>query len=164
MEKGIMKNILKCNRGITLVELLSALALVSLILIMAGSIHFFAQNQSNKQSEEIANQTNARLAMKTVTKEIRSAEELVITDGAKRYNVDRQGKLTEQNITSAIGFEIIKNGVTTVYKYENETLKRNGQDYIKDLERFELRVNSPKTNQISISVANLPDTIINIRK
>ncbi|MFS0775784.1 prepilin-type N-terminal cleavage/methylation domain-containing protein [Neobacillus sp. 3P2-tot-E-2] len=164
MEKRIMRFKLNNNNGLTLIEVLGAFTLLSLILIMASSVHFFAQNQAKKQSDEIANQTNARLAMKVITKEIRSADELDIYDGTKKYSVDRLGYITEQINNSPIGLTISKNGTTTIYVYENNTLKRNSQPYITNLQNFELKVNLPKVNQISISVANLPVTTISIRK
>ncbi|WP_066311575.1 prepilin-type N-terminal cleavage/methylation domain-containing protein [Bacillus sp. FJAT-29814] len=62
------------EKGITLVELLASLALLSMVLLLANSIHIFSVKQSNAQKTEIQKQTDYRLAMNILTKEIRKAD------------------------------------------------------------------------------------------
>ncbi|NLC40392.1 MAG: prepilin-type N-terminal cleavage/methylation domain-containing protein [Clostridiaceae bacterium] len=52
-----LKPLLKSEAGVTLVELLAAIAILGIIIALAGSIHIFGQRQFRNQTES-ANQTN----------------------------------------------------------------------------------------------------------
>lgn len=52
-----LKPLLKNEAGVTLVELLAAIAILGIIIALAGSIHIFGQRQFRNQTES-ANQTN----------------------------------------------------------------------------------------------------------
>lgn len=99
MEKfvGFIK---KNEKGITLIELLAALALVSMVILLASSVQLFGQKQVNNQTNEIQNQSNVRLALNIVTKEIRKASNVSVTNNV----------LTINN--------------TDIYKLENNILKK----------------------------------------
>ncbi len=64
----------KNEKGMTLIELLAALALMSIIIALIGSAHIFGQKQYRNQTEEINYQEQVRYVMATITKEIRSTE------------------------------------------------------------------------------------------
>lgn len=74
---------LKDQKGMTLVELLAALALMSIIIALIGSAHILGQKQFRNQTEEINYQEQVRLAMASITKEIRTSngDQVTISDG-----------------------------------------------------------------------------------
>ncbi|SDK41085.1 prepilin-type N-terminal cleavage/methylation domain-containing protein [Sediminibacillus albus] len=66
------------NKGFTLVELLAALALLGLIVGLASSVHLFGQKQFTNEIKQVNNQSNVRLVLKQITKDIRSSNMLAI--------------------------------------------------------------------------------------
>lgn len=75
---------LKSEAGITLVELLAVLALLSIIIALVGSAHMFGQKQYRKQSA-IASQSNElTIGLATMTRELRNlkADQVEVKDGA----------------------------------------------------------------------------------
>ncbi|WP_462412934.1 PilW family protein [Neobacillus sp. Marseille-QA0830] len=134
---------LKKNMGFTLVELLASLALLSIITLSASSFYFFSQKQSNEQSTDTQNQSNARLAMDILTKEIRSADSIAVSNTSNQ--------LTIANSTG-----------TDIYKFENNSLKKNSEPLITDLQNcsFSPYPNSTSIDYVDITVtsASLPAT------
>ena len=75
---------LKSEAGITLVELLAVLALLSIIIALVGSAHMFGQKQYRKQAA-IASQSNElTIGLATMTRELRNlkANQVEVKDGA----------------------------------------------------------------------------------
>ncbi|MDP4156047.1 MAG: prepilin-type N-terminal cleavage/methylation domain-containing protein [Bacillota bacterium] len=122
----------KNQKGVTLIELLAAIALLSVVLLVANSIHLFGQKQMSDQTAEIQNQSNVRLAMDIITKRIRKASTI---------SVDNNGVLTLDN--------------TDVYKLDNNNLTQNSQPIINNLQKFEIQYDGSK---ITVTIADLPNT------
>ncbi|MGJ7920538.1 prepilin-type N-terminal cleavage/methylation domain-containing protein [Neobacillus sp. LXY-4] len=128
MEKTV--TLLKKNeKGLTLLELLITLALVSMVLLMATSVHLFGQKQMNSQSNEVQNQSNVRLALNIVTKEIRKASSVSVAN----------------NVLTING--------TDVYKLENNILKKNNQTLISNIQQFTITKTDEK---LTVKIANTP--------
>lgn len=71
------------QRGFTLVELLAAITLASLVIVLLGSIHLFAQKQYQVQTESVNHQKEVRLAMTSITQQLRSVTSDQVTfDGS----------------------------------------------------------------------------------
>jgi prepilin-type N-terminal cleavage/methylation domain-containing protein len=104
----------KSNKGVTLIELLAALSLLSIIIVLASSLQIFSQKQTKNQTTEIQNQSNLRLAINVITKEIRSADSVKVPNNNQ--------------------LEIYKMSSKYVYKFENNTLKKDDQPLIPDLQ------------------------------
>ncbi|WP_245693891.1 prepilin-type N-terminal cleavage/methylation domain-containing protein [Sediminibacillus halophilus] len=68
------------SKGFTLVELLAVLALLGLIIMLAGSVAWFGQTQYTSQLEETKQQSEVRLALKQITKDVRQADSLTVTN------------------------------------------------------------------------------------
>lgn len=103
---------LKNNRGVTLLELISAIALLSTVLILANSFHLFGQKQMNNQTSQIENQENVRYALNVLTKEIRSADKVetseddLILNHSDQYKLDlTTNTLTKNNISLVTGIK-----------------------------------------------------------
>ena len=67
------------QRGFTLVELLAAVTLTALVIILLGSVHLFAQKQYNYQTEAVNHQKEVRLAMTSITQQLRTVTSDQIT-------------------------------------------------------------------------------------
>ncbi|MFC5591162.1 prepilin-type N-terminal cleavage/methylation domain-containing protein [Sporosarcina soli] len=108
-----MNKFFKNNQGITLVEVLTVLVLMSLILFMISGIQRFGQNQFINQNKNVQNQENVQYAVKYITKEIRKSG---------TFEVAENGKLI-------IG--------TDEYTEGNSTIDKNGQPFIEGIIVFD---------------------------
>ena len=72
---------MKNNKGVTLVELVIAMALISIVLALGYSLYYFGFNSVTDQLDMIDNQTNVRLAVKYITQELRRAQHVMIENG-----------------------------------------------------------------------------------
>ncbi|WP_413526860.1 PilW family protein [Marinilactibacillus psychrotolerans] len=61
----------KSESGFTLVELLATLAILSLVIILAGSIHIFGQKQFIQQSEQVSQINDLRYIMASIEQDVR---------------------------------------------------------------------------------------------
>lgn len=113
-----MKKLAKSEDGLSLVELLAVLAISSIVLLFISTIHIFIQNQYNSQSTDVKELTDITIAMRAITKDIRSAHHVETPEGSKKMII----KIGDQ---------------TTSYLFEDNILKRNGAPYIYELEDFE---------------------------
>jgi type II secretory pathway pseudopilin PulG len=132
---------LKTNeKGITLVEVLAALALLSLVILLAGSINLFGHKQMSSQKAEIENQSNDRLAINMITKAIRQADPATIV------------VINDQNILKI-------NNVS--YYLDGSSLKKETEVLISDIRKFTVKRNG---DQILIEIGKLPQTKLYLRK
>jgi prepilin-type N-terminal cleavage/methylation domain-containing protein len=129
---------IKSERGVTLVELLAAISLLSIVLLLASSVHLFGQKQMNFQSDEVQKQSQERLAANLITKEIRKA---------KTVEVKNPNQLTVND--------------TDTYKLEGTTIKKNNEEFMTKINGFSVTKNG---NQVSLKIGNLPETTIYIRE
>jgi prepilin-type N-terminal cleavage/methylation domain-containing protein len=129
---------IKSERGVTLVELLAAISLLSIVLLLASSVHLFGQKQMNSQSDEVQKQSQERLAANLITKEIRKA---------KTVEVKNPNQLTVND--------------TDTYKLEGTTIKKNNEEFMTKINGFSVTKNG---NQVSLKIGNLPETTIYIRE
>ncbi|NMD70524.1 prepilin-type N-terminal cleavage/methylation domain-containing protein [Bacillus sp. DNRA2] len=113
---------IKNNRGMTLVELLSVLALLSMVLLLANSVQLFSQKQVTKQVDDIEKQTNIRIAISTLTKEIRSANTVTVQNNVLTVNSD-------------------------IYQLVGNTLQKNNQSFVSKIKKFEV---SKDANKITL--------------
>jgi Tfp pilus assembly protein PilW len=117
------------NKGLSLVEVLGVLALLSMILLLAISVHLFGQKQLKSQIADIENHVNVRLAINMITKEIRSAENVSVNNNI----------LTINN--------------ADVYMLDGTTLKKNNAPFITNIKKFAIEKNG---NKITLSIENIP--------
>ncbi|WP_416151365.1 PilW family protein [Salipaludibacillus sp. HK11] len=115
-----MRNLLKTSNGLTLIELLVSITLLSMVLFIITSIHLFSINQSNHQTTHIEHQSNVRLVLNTVTKEIRKAQEIVLLEEG---NDDKFHKI-EMNEVSYEFYE------------STNTIKKNEINFVEDIGNF----------------------------
>ncbi|MFS0822524.1 prepilin-type N-terminal cleavage/methylation domain-containing protein [Bacillus sp. 1P02SD] len=128
----------KCEKGVTLVELLAAISLLSIILLLASSVHLFGQKQMITQKNEVQIQSHERLAANLITKEIRKADTV---------------KVNNPN-------ELTING-SDVYKLEGTTIEKNNEEFMTNINGFNVSKNG---NQVILKIGALPETTIYIRE
>ncbi|ULT55841.1 prepilin-type N-terminal cleavage/methylation domain-containing protein [Neobacillus drentensis] len=138
MEKSVGLNMQNNEKGVTLIELLAALSLLSIILLLAGSVHMLGIKQSSSQTAEINNQSNVRLAMNIITREIRKASTVSFV------NID------DSDITND---QLKINGVD-VYKLANKNIMKNADPLINNIQTFTLK--KIKDDMYTITIANIP--------
>jgi type II secretory pathway pseudopilin PulG len=143
MEKIKCLKWLKSERAITLVEVLAVLALLSMVVLLASSIYMFSQKQMIQQSSDIQVQSNVRLAAKILTKDIRKSDSVTISTSSN-FAVNKANLTIDR------------------YEFKDKTLYKNDQPFISDIQSFTIKKNPD--DSISLSVANLPETTILIRK
>lgn len=119
----------KNENGITLVEVLCALALLSIIVVLASSVQLFGQKQVKSQVTNIQNQSNVRLALNMITTDIRSGKSV-------------------SALNNVLTITLADNS-TIVYQLNGNTLTKNNQPVISDVQSFIL---TPDTNFINVKV------------
>lgn len=135
----------KSNKGVTLIELLAALALLSIVVLLASSIQIFGQNQTKNQTTEIQNQSNLRLAINMITKDIRRAK-----SGAENVIVSVPN--TELQINT-----INNNTPPIKYKLDKNILLKDDQPLVSNIKEFKLVKAVDNTNiVITITSNDLP--------
>src|SRR5690625_539885 len=103
--------------GITLVELLAALVISSIIIILTINLFMAFHKQYGKQSDEVRDLTNVSTAAQAITKDIRSATHIDVNT-------------VEKSIT------INKTGQTITYKLVDDHLEKNNQIYLYNIDEF----------------------------
>lgn len=122
---------MKEEHGMTLIELLAVLALLSIIIALIGSAMVFGQKQYHSQKEIIDRQDEVRFIMSTLTKEIRSHQASDI-------------KVQADNLI--VG--------TDVYQLEGSKFLKNDTVLSQQIAVFEVKKNEQR---IDISVTSLTD-------
>lgn len=115
-----MKRWLKKESGLSLMELLATIVIASILITFIMSLFVFIQNKSTSQKEEVSGLNDITLALKSITKDIRYAENVEIDNG----------KL----IISFPEYEEPKPDV--VYELKDNILMKDNTKYIYDVEKF----------------------------
>jgi len=114
-------------KGVTLIELLIAAALVSVIFGVAFMFYYFGTISFDNESTSANNQQNLRLAMNDITREIRNTSSEITVDHA--------------NSTLTIG--------SILYKLEDNAIKKNSNVLMGNVGKFDVSKNG---NIISIEI------------
>ena len=138
---------IKNSKGVTLIELIVVLGLVSLVLLVGYNLLPLGLNTFGMQTENIDNQSRARQAIRQISGEIRKASSVDIID---EYSIDIDGVL---------------------YKFQEDenTLLRDGNDFMSGIKLF---TTSRNGNEINLEITTLAkdshevtlSTLINIRE
>ena len=117
----------KNDAGFTLVELLASLAILSMIISLIGSVTMFGIKQYDTQTSAASQSNDYSYALSVLSKEVRSAEKVVISEGSisvdgtvffqdesrliKKTNTEQE--VLAENVKSG-GFQIVKNADKTI--------------------------------------------------
>jgi prepilin-type N-terminal cleavage/methylation domain-containing protein len=64
-------NLLRCEAGVTLIELIAAIAILGVIIALAGSIHLFGQRQFRSQTKSAGQANDLNHAMTEISTDLR---------------------------------------------------------------------------------------------
>ncbi|GAE92632.1 hypothetical protein JCM21714_1640 [Gracilibacillus boraciitolerans JCM 21714] len=98
---------IKNEKGLTLVELLGVLAILSIVIMLISSAHLFGQKQYVNQTDEINHKKDVQLLMSQVTKDVRTAagEDVSVGEylkiGPHQYNKDGTTIYRDSQIVSS---------------------------------------------------------------
>src|SRR5690625_2088306 len=112
-------NNIRNESGITLAELLAAIAIAAIIIILIVSVFVTFNKQYSKQSDEIRDLTNVSTAVQAITKNIRSALEVEVNSDKDAITIT----LPEEAIT---------------YALVNDTIEKNNQVYLNNVHSFDV--------------------------
>ena len=139
---NLLKKLLKSNRGLTLVELLAVIVLISLVFVLVNSMHLFGLKQYDVQSKDIDHQSQVRLAMNVLTKEIRKADSVVVRKAG-----------TSQNTL------VIDDRDLYTFNQQNHTIDKNGTSLIRNISQF--TVNRSEQDKVTLTIMSVPDKMGN---
>lgn len=122
----------KNEEGITLIELLASLALLSVVIILIGSVHIFGQKQFSSQTEANSQANDLRYSLAMISREARSAE----------------------NVKVMSANEIVIDGNT--YLFDKPTLKKNTTIISSRVEDFKVG-ELEKDKLIHITIESTPN-------
>lgn len=82
------KKLLQSEAGITLVELLAALAIMSLVFLLVGAIHIFGQQQFRSQTKSAYQANDLSYALTAMTSDLRrhAYDQVEVTDNVISVN------------------------------------------------------------------------------
>lgn len=128
-----MKNKLIHNeKGLTVAELLATLVIASIIVLFISGIVMMIQKQYSTQKEEISHLSDVKIALKSITRDIRKADFVEIPDEKTIVIIQ-----DTETITYTLDNErnLLKNG--SIYLYEVTDFQVNG-----DQERIDITMKS----------------------
>lgn len=104
---------MKINKnGFTLVEVIVTLTLLSIIITLGYSIYIFGLKNYTTQSNNVNNQSNVRYALSSIIKEIRKADDVVISSNKITLNGSIEYKLDGTTIMK--NSDEVVNGIQTL--------------------------------------------------
>lgn len=84
-----LKNRLKDETGITLVELIAAISLLMIVILLAGAIHMFGQRQFKTQTESASQANDFSYALTDMATELRKSQpNLVVVENGNKIIID----------------------------------------------------------------------------
>lgn len=128
-----MKNKLFHNeKGLTVAELLATLVIASIIVLFISGIVMMIQKQYSTQKEEISHLSDVKIALKSITRDIRKADFVEVPDEKTIVIIQ-----DTETITYTLDNErnLLKNG--SIYLYEVTDFQVNG-----DQERIDITMKS----------------------
>ena len=137
---------MKNEKGISLVELLASIVLISILCIATFSIIVSSQTQNKEQSKETKQINDAAYVLKVVTKDIRNTNK--ITKTANDYEF------------------LLHDNSAIVYKFTSKEISRNGAVIANNISDFKIVENvTNETVHLSFTLnGKFYETILSFRK
>ncbi|KAB8137491.1 prepilin-type N-terminal cleavage/methylation domain-containing protein [Gracilibacillus oryzae] len=133
----------KSEKGITLVELLAALALMSVIIALISSVHLFGQKQYRDQTAEISNYNEVRTVIALITSELRSTS-------ADLIKVEDNTLKIDEDLYSLSSTHLNKNGQTISSQISEFSIKKTGTEV--DISVTSTEDNNGNTQSITTTI------------
>lgn len=135
-------NNLRNNKGITVAELLAALAISSILIILIVSMIITFQNQYEQQSDQAKALTDISIAAQAITKDIRASDNVEIPDD-RQINIFRVNK--DPITYNFNGKYLLKNNNIYLYRLKNFYVKRDGS-------KITLRLTNESNKQVETTI------------
>lgn len=119
----------KNDQGITLVELLASLAILSIVIILVGSVHIFGQRQFIYQTESASQGNELRYSLSVMSREVRRAESVTWDEESRTLTVD-----------------------TIQFRFSENRLSRNGEIIAENVSDFQASTNQEE-GKVDIMIA-----------
>lgn len=120
---------LQNQRGVTLVELLAAITLLSIVLLLIGNVHISGQKQYIKQSEQVEKQSTVRYATNVITRNIRRSNNITVSENELSIDSDK-------------------------YKLVKEKIMKNNHIFVEDIKTFNVEKKDKKITLTITSASN----------
>ena len=133
---------MKNEKGLTLIEVIAYIAILSIVLILSFSIMSNSKAEHEEQYNNIQLLTKNSYVMKQITSDIR--ESIDLESSSNQIIMQK------------------KNSVETIYRYDEDifTLYRNDQPIANNLKSFLIKANTNKKS-VSVQLTNLRDEQLN---
>lgn|SRR5690625_331267 len=124
------------QQGITLVELLGVLAILSVILLLVGSVHLFGQKQLVYQTDQVGKQSDVRLVVSQLTTDFRSTT----ADDYEEVEEEAEYKVGDH-----------------IYEYNGSTVYRDGKKLSDNIGLFKLdTIGEEELTGVNITIESKP--------
>lgn len=111
----------KNDHGITLVELLASLAILSIVILLVGSVHIFGQTQFINQTESASQGNELRYSLSVLSREVRRSETVI-------WNEETNTLTADANEFSLSGNRLTRNGETLAEKVSDFQAPANQEE------------------------------------
>lgn len=125
---------IKNKKGVTLIELIIVLSILSIVSSLAYSVYYFGLKNFNTQTVNVNNQSNVRYALSIISKDIRKSDSVTVS----------------ANIITIDG--------TIEYKLDGNVLMKNGNNLVIDIETFNI---TRAGNKMTMEITSLPNSFGN---
>ncbi|OJF90901.1 PilW family protein [Alkalibacterium sp. 20] len=112
----------KSDKGFTLVELLASIALLSVVILLAGSVHIFGQKQFISQTESASQANDMSYALSVMSRDLRKEAFLDVTVEGNTI------KILGDPVFEKEGQRLLKNGNTLSSSINDMTVNRSDED------------------------------------
>lgn len=131
-----MQKLITNSKGVTVIELIVVCALLSMVLLLIGSVHYSGQKQYTNHSALVNNQANVRLAVKVLEKDIRK----------------NTAPIDDRDSTSTS--PILIGSDTYEYSADQKAILKNSAPIANNIKSFSFKKTGTK---ISITVESIPN-------
>lgn len=125
-----MKIVLKDESGMTLIELLASIALLSVVLSLVGAVHMFGQKQYKTQAYSASQSNDFAYTLSMISREVRKEAFDVIT-------------------VSESGDTLLVDGEIAFGQKDSQILKNESQVLAEDVSKFEV-ILEPEAKGVSL--------------
>lgn len=113
-----MKGWLRKESGLSLVELLATIVIAAILVSFIMSIFIFMQKKSDSQKDEVSGLSDITIALKSITKDIRYADDVEIGDST--LTIKQPDKTVEYHLNST-EHVLVKDNTNYIYDVQQFT-------------------------------------------
>lgn len=141
-----MRQLLKSERGLTVIEVIVALSLLMIIFLVIGTVHLFGQRQFDQQANHVDIQSNMRVASKWISTDARKSA---------NFEFNHCGQLT-----------FISPNIKYTYHAEDQTILRDGAVIAEKIASFcpDFSEQNPNEQKFTVIIKSTEDADYEFKK